>query len=123
MNVRILAIVISVAAICLSLYNILTTPLHYSLEQVLGVALSCGTLLVAYWLCVDYEKREEDLEYQGKRIGELAKCVDAKVIAETSTQTGGLGRKNMWVCPGCKALNSAEERICHHCKNPISQTT
>jgi predicted acyltransferase len=119
MNERIFAVVILFAALCLSLYSIFASRLQFSLEQLLGVVLSIGTLLVAYWLYVDYEHHGEDMEYLGSRIGELGKNLDAKIIAETHIQE----KKNTWVCPNCKAINFNEDTICHHCKRPISQTT
>ena len=117
MNEKIVAFVFGGLGLLILFLGLFFTT--WFLTELSIVVLGIWVLLISFWTYVDEDRHQEDLEYMGGRIAELEKHLDAKIIAETSVE----GRKSMWVCPNCKAINTAEEKICHHCKRPISQTT
>jgi hypothetical protein len=75
MNERILVILVLVAALGLSLYDVTTLlPLRRVNWQTIGnVILSFGTVLLAIWVYTDNEHREEELGILEARLNMLAK--------------------------------------------------
>ncbi len=136
MNGRVFSVFVLFIAFIVSLYGVASIPawawrVLSSWETatiVLGILVSFATLLLAYWVCSDYDAHKERFEDLEDRLHRIESIADEKALAERLAKAGRTGstetgkplvekelKDGTWQCSRCNRINSAKAKFCTRC--------